>query len=97
MGITEPHQPGLFIYFFIDFIYLFSERGEGREKVKERVISISMYKENHPSVASCTPPTGDLAHNTGVCPDWELNWRPFDLQVGAQSTEPDQPGLPFIL
>ena len=20
------------------------------------------------------PPTGDLARNPGMCPDWELNW-----------------------
>ena len=24
-------------------------------------------------VASPGPPTGDLAHNPGVCPDWESN------------------------
>ena len=43
------------------------------------------------------PPTGDLAHNPGLCPDWELNqWR-FDLQVGTQSTEPHQLGLIHIL
>ena len=45
-------------------------------------------------VASCTPPTGDLAHNPGVCPDWELNQQPFGSQARAQSTEPHQPGLP---
>ena len=28
-------------------------------------------------VAFHTLPTGDLAHNPGMCPDWELNWRPF--------------------
>ena len=22
-------------------------------------------------------PTRDLAHNPGMCPDWELNWRPL--------------------
>ena len=25
-------------------------------------------------------PTGDLAHNPGMCPDWELNWQPFGSQ-----------------
>ena len=35
-------------------------------------------------VASPVPPTGDLAHNPGVCPDWESN--------GIESTEPHQPG-----
>ena len=39
------------------------------------------------------PPTGDLAHNPGMCPDWESNQWPFGTQAGAQSTEPHQPGL----
>ena len=39
-----------------------------------------------------THPTRDLACNPGMCPDWELNWRPFGLQAGTQSTEPHQPG-----
>ena len=43
-------------------------------------------------VASCVPPTGDLAPNPGMCPDWESNWRPFGSQAGAQSIEPHQPG-----
>ena len=38
------------------------------------------------------PPTGDLTHNPGMCPDWGLNQQPFGLQAGAQSTEPHQPG-----
>ena len=24
------------------------------------------------------PPTGDLAQNPSMCPDWELNWQSFD-------------------
>ena len=43
-------------------------------------------------VASSSPSTGDMACNTGMCPDWELNWRHFDLQAGTQSIEPHQPG-----
>ena len=39
-------------------------------------------------VASCVPPTGDLAHNLGMCLHWESNWQPFCSQAGAQSTEP---------
>ena len=49
--------------------------------------------EIHWSVASRTPPTGDLAWNPGLCPDWELNQRPFGSLAGTQSTEPRQPGL----
>ena len=28
----------------------------------------------YPCVAAChVPPTGDMARNPGMCPDWELN------------------------
>ena len=43
-------------------------------------------------VASHTPPTGDLARNTSMCPDWESNRQPFGSQAGVQSIEPHQPG-----
>ena len=51
----------------------------------------------HRWVVSCTPPTGDLAHNPGICPDWEWNQRPFGSQAGTQSTEPHQPGQKLFL
>ena len=50
------------------FIYLFLERG--REAVREG-------EKHHCVVASSTPPTGDLACNPGMCPDWELSWSPL--------------------
>ena len=46
-------------------------------------------------VASCILPTGDLACNAGMCPDWESNQQPFSLQAGTKSTEPHHPG-PFL-
>ena len=46
--------------------------------------------------ASPMPPTGDLALNPSMCPDWELNQQPFGSQVGTQSTEPHQTGLVHI-
>ena len=61
---------------FKDFIDLFLERREGREKERERNIDV---QEIHHSVASCTPLTGNLARtqacaltgnqtgNTSVC------------------------------
>ena len=67
------------IVFFKDFISLFLEKGEGREK-------------HHCVVASRVPPTGDLAGNPGICSDWESNQRPFGSQARTQSTEPHQPG-----
>ena len=68
-------------FFFKDFIYLFLE--EGREKERERNINVWL---------SLMPPTGDLACNPSMCPDWESNQRPFVSQAGASSTELHQPG-----
>ena len=76
-----------FLIFFKYFIYLFLERGEERQRSREtRCV-----------VASHLPPTGDLAYNPGMCPDWESNWWPFGLQASTQSTEPHQPGRIFFL
>ena len=74
-----------YLFFKRLFIYLFLERGEEREK--ERKGNINMW-----SPLMC-PSNGDLAHNPGMCPDWESNRWPFASQSGAQSTEPHQPGL----
>ena len=79
--------------FLKDFIYLFLEIGEGKEKEREGNIDV---REIHQLVASCMPLIQDLAHNPGMCPDWELNQWPFSLQAGTQSTEPHQPELNFF-
>ena len=42
-------------------------------------------------------PAGDLALNPGMCPVWKLNQRPISSQDGAQSAEPQQPGLLRVL
>ena len=67
-----------------DFIYLFifREREGEREGEKHQCV-----------VALHTTPTGDLACNPILCPDWELNHPPLGSQAGTQSTEPHQPGL----
>ena len=72
-----------------NFIYLFLERGEGREKERERSINVG---EIHQLVAFHMPPTGNLAHNPGMCPDQELNQRPFILWDDAQLAEPHWSG-----
>ena len=41
------------------------ERGEGREKEKERNINVWLPLMH--------PPTGDLASNPAMFPDWEAN------------------------
>ena len=43
-------------------------------------------------VAPYVPPTGNLALNLGMCPDWESNKQLFGLQAHAQSTELHKPG-----
>ena len=68
----------LFIYFF------FRERGREGKKEGEKRQCV---------VASCTPPTGDLTCNPGMCPDWESNWQPLGSQASIQSTEAPQSGL----
>ena len=79
------------IYFLKDFIYLFLEREEGREKERERNINMWLPLMHH-----LPTPTGGLARNPGMYPDWELNRQPFGLQAGTDSTEPHQPGLRYL-
>ena len=80
-----------FVYLLI---YLLLERGERREKERERNINVG---EIRVLAASHLPPTGNLACSPGVCPDWELNQQPFGSQAGIQSPEPYQPGLRYII
>ena len=73
------------ILFLKDFYsFIFRQRGREREREGEKHQCV---------VASHTPSTGDLAHNPGMCPDWESNLWPFGSQACTQSTEPHQPGL----
>ena len=79
----------MYIYILRDFIYLFLDREEGREKERERETSMFL---------SYMPLPGHLACNPGMCPDWQWNQQPFGLQADAQSTGPHQPGRErFIL
>ena len=56
------------MFFLKYFIYLFLDGGERKEKEEREA-------EKHPCVvASSALPTGDLAHNPGMRPDWESNW-----------------------
>ena len=64
-GPLESGNPD-WIYFLKDFIYLFLESGEEGKGEREG--------EKHQCVvASHTSPTGDLARNPGIFPDWEPN------------------------
>ena len=73
----------LFKIFFKDFISLFLETGEGREKEGERSINVWLPLA-HPQLGTCPI--------TQAC-TLTSNQQPLDLQTGAQSTEPHQPGL----
>ena len=71
-------------FFFQRFNFFFRER----ERVGKRE------GEKHQCVvASHAPPTGDLPHNPGMCPDWESKRWLFVSKASVQSTETHQPGL----
>ena len=57
-----PFKIKITIYIFKNYIYLFLKRGKGRMKEGEKHQCV---------VASHSTPTGDLARNPGMCPDWE--------------------------
>ena len=73
--------------FLKDFIYLFLEKGEEREKERERDFSV---REKDCSVAS---PTGNLVGNPGLCPDQESNKGRFGLQAAPNSVSHASQGI----
>ena len=68
----------LFSLLKVLFVFIFRERGREGEREGEKHQCV---------VASCMPPTGDLARNPGMCPDWELNQRTLGSQDDTQSTK----------
>ena len=58
------------LFFLKKILYLFSEREEDREKERETNINQSPLRWG---------PSGDLAHNPGMCPDWESNLETFQF------------------
>ena len=52
--------------FFLRFYLFILERGREGEREGEKHQCV---------VAFCEPPTGNLACNSGMCPDWESNQR----------------------
>ena len=67
---------------FLNFIYLFLDRGEGSKKERQRNINVWL-PPTHPPLDTC--PTTQACGLTG-------NWT-SGSQDGTQSTEPHQPGL----
>ena len=79
----------IFVYLFLKILFTYRERGREGERDGEKHQCV---------VASHVPSTGDLAPNPGMCPNWELNQRPFGSQALTQSTELFHPsqGSSFI-
>ena len=53
-----------YLLFKIFYLFIFRERGKEGEREGEKHQYV---------IASCAPPTGNLACNLGMCPDWESN------------------------
>ena len=75
-----------------EFIYLFLEREEGRERKRKRNTDV---KEKHQLGAFRTHP--DQTHNPGMRPAQESNRQPVVLRDDTQPTEPHWLGLDCFL
>ena len=90
---SKAYKIAIEIYYMLFLKILFLERGEGRDKERERNIDV---QEIHQLVDSCTPSTGDLALNPGMCPDWESNQQCFGSQAGTQPMSHTSQGYTWI-
>ena len=77
----------MLLLFFKKILFISSESG-GRKRNRET----SMCERNIDGLPLAGALAGDQTYNPGMCPDWELNWRPFGLQDDTQPTEPHQSG-----
>ena len=66
----------------LNVLFIIFREGEGEREGKK----------HQRVVASYMPPTGDLARNPDMCPEWEWNRPSFDSKVHTQSTQSHQPG-----
>ena len=72
-GSTSSFGLNFWLWFFKKYLFIYLLFGvEGREKEKERNITVWLPLHTHP--------TGNLAHNPGMCPDWESNQPLFGSQ-----------------
>ena len=83
---------GIGASFFKDFYLFILERGEGREKKRERNIDV----RNIHQLNLVHAPTGEQTCNLGMCPDWESNQRPFTFWDDPKLTEPHGSGLELL-
>ena len=68
------------------YLFIFREGKGGRNRGEQGEENINVW------LCLLHPAAGDLAHNPGMCPDWELNQWPFGLQASTPSTEQHQSG-----
>ena len=66
------------------YLFIFKERG----KVGERGREMLTCERNISWLPLTWPPTRDLAHNPGMCPDWDLNWWPLGSQCSIHWATP---------
>ena len=79
-----------FLHLNFFFKILFISRERGQEGGRERNINVWL-------PLACSQ-LGDLAHNPGMCPDWELNPRPFGSQaISLNSLSHTSQGLNFFI
>ena len=69
--IWPPSVPRTIQTLYKYYLCIFREIGREGEREEEKHQCV---------VASHAPPTGDLACNPGMCPNWESNQRPFGSQ-----------------
>ena len=84
-----PHMPYIIAVIIISYVYqiflvividCFFKKRFCLFIFREKERNINVWEVHH-LVASHIPSTGQLAHNPGMCPDWELNWQPFSSQA----------------
>ena len=70
------------LFFKKIYLFIFRERErKGRRKRGRETWMCETYIDWF--IAPHTFPTEDLAHNPGMCPDWESNQRPVSTEYGS--------------
>ena len=83
----------IYIHIYICiYIYLILERKGGRKREKETL----SWERNIDQLPLLWSPTRDQTSNPGMCPDQELNWRPFTLQITPNQLNHTSQGLSLL-
>ena len=87
MGSCLVFNRKVFFVIFFNILFIFRERGREGDRQGEKHQWV---------VASDKPPTGDLARNAGMCPDWESNGYPLVQRPALSPLSHTSQGLDFI-